>query len=70
MRLLTSAAFAILALAVSVSATKRLKVLLFSNSMSYSHAAFNIRLGEILKDAGHEVVSYEVIKPLFSNVLR
>lgn len=57
MRPLASAAFAILALAVSVNATKRLKVLLFSNSMSYSHAAFNIRLGEILKDAGHEVVS-------------
>lgn len=58
MKLLASAVVAFLALSLGVNATtKRLKVLLFSNSMSYSHAAFNTRLGEILKDAGHEVVS-------------
>ncbi|KAH7722058.1 Protein UGT-54 [Aphelenchoides avenae] len=36
-------------------AKRRLKVLVYSTTFSYSHIAFNGRLAEVLKNAGHEV---------------
>lgn len=44
---------------------RRLKVLVYSPSVAYSHMAFQGTLGDLLVDAGHEVVS--IMKQASSN---